>query len=79
MSDCNCTKKSWMWGGLLLLSVGVVAFLMLRKPSGFAGISGLGPVATRIDREYNNAESWEIEWEDGLPKKVIVHRHAVRS
>lgn len=32
------------------------------------------PLAT-----YDNEESWDIEWEDGLPRKITVSRHAKRA
>lgn len=38
------------------------------------------PVESRSAKRYNNTEVWNIEWnEDGLPKRIEIHRDAVES
>lgn len=35
---------------------------------------------SRGAHHYTNEETWDIEWsEDGLPKKVTIHRNAVQT
>jgi len=39
-----------------------------------------GSKTPRNAHHYTNEETWDIEWnEDGLPKKVTIHRDAVQT
>ena len=66
-------------GGLILLSrmpaapvQSIPLYLKKRETESEAEISG--------GRRYRNTEVWDLEWnEDGLPKRITVHRDAVQS
>ena len=67
-------------GLALLIGLGVFGLLFLasRNNSAQAPIR-LQPAGT-LARRYVNEETWEIDWnEDGLPKKVTIHRDARES
>ena len=61
-------NKDFIILGILGL-VGMFLFMMMRQPS-----------AQAAPMSYNNAETWDISWnQDGLPEKVVVHRNAVTA
>jgi len=77
---------------VVLLLGGIV--LLLRKPEGVeehalqlnkkvAGQNSIRLIEDRPSkpaRRYQNAETWDIDWnEDGLPKRITIHRDAIQS
>ena len=81
-------QRDETWKNLLMaagaISIGYLVWKLyrnLRSPS-----LPLTPVAAPVASAalppgtYKNAEEWDIEWnEDGLPKKVTIHRNAQRT
>ncbi len=69
-----------------LLGLGLL-FMLTRKTSGIASypeesIALPFKPTNRVSsaHQYTNEESWDIEWsEDGLPKRVTIHRNAVQT
>jgi len=67
-----------------LLGLGLL-FMLTRKPSGIASYPEESVAlpfkpTNRVARQYTNEETWDIDWsEDGLPKRVTIHRNAVQT
>ena len=70
-----------------LLGLGLL-FMLTQKPSGIVSYPAEGSVALPFKpnaqsintQQYTNEETWDIDWsEDGLPKRVTIHRNAVQS
>ena len=61
-------KKSNVNWVIIIGLIALVVWLIIRNKS------------PAIATQYKNTETWDIEWtEDGLPKKVIIHRDAEKS
>ena len=70
------TKNNEMLGiGLIGVILLAVLFLGNNK-----GTQRAASMPYKDPGEYNNAETWNVEWSDqGLPIKVTINRHAVQS
>lgn len=83
---CNCSGSGsntalYVVGGLIVFG-GILAFLFTRNrgASGTTGSQSLPNTKPLPAGEYNNAEEWDVSYDkDGMPTKVTIHRHAVRS
>jgi hypothetical protein len=72
-------------GILLLIGLGLFGFLLLSSKKSTQVSANcyqcgeplrLMPAGS-LSRQYTNEEVWDIDWsEDGLPKKVTIHRNA---
>ena len=50
------------------------------KKSPMEDLETFVPKQSRGGKSYKNTETWDIEWnDDGLPKRVTIHRDAVQT
>jgi len=76
--------------GLLFIGIVIGLFIVTRKSTGTmstpikllpAGtLNSIDKQPTRHEKHYENEEVWDIDWnEDGLPRRVTIHRNATQT